>query len=340
MERCGHEHTPGENYCASAELIHVSYLNDELCPQLIQPLTEEVDLAIWSRDHRDFIEAQLSNHGAMLFRGFKINSVADFETAAKAICSDLYGEYEDLPKEKNSQNIYRSTPYPSDQSILFHNEASHMHRWPMKQWFLCMIPAELGGETPIVDCRRIYQRMNPTIVKLFKEKKLKYVRNFIGGMDVNWQSFFKTSDKLAVEAYCRANDIAYEWFGNARLRISQVCPGVARHPRTGEMVFFNQIQLHHISFLDPCMRQLIESSFAPQEYPRNVCYGDGTPIEDSVAREILRTYQDNAVSFSWQIGDILMVDNMLIAHGRRPFKGKRKVVVAMAEVRTWKDVTC
>jgi alpha-ketoglutarate-dependent taurine dioxygenase len=99
------------------------------------------------------------------------------------------------------------------------------------------------------------------------------------------------------------------------------------------MVFFNQIQLHHVAFLDPAVRRSVAALFSsPADYPRNVCYGDGTPIEDAVAEEIERTYWENSVSFPWQKGDILMVDNMLVAHARNPYRGERKIVVAMAEM--------
>jgi alpha-ketoglutarate-dependent taurine dioxygenase len=42
-------------------------------------------------------------------------------------------------------------------------------------------------------------------------------------------------------------------------------------------------------------------------------------------------YREAAVCFAWQKGDLLMVDNMLVAHGRAPFTGPRRILVAMAE---------
>ena len=42
-------------------------------------------------------------------------------------------------------------------------------------------------------------------------------------------------------------------------------------------------------------------------------------------------FYDCAVSFAWRRGDVLMLDNMLVAHGRATFKGDRRVVVAMAQ---------
>jgi len=80
------------------------------------------------------------------------------------------------------------------------------------------------------------------------------------------------------------------------------------------------------------------SLFGDKQLPRNVCYGDGTPIEDDVISEINQVYQQSKTSFPWQQQDILMLDNMLAAHGRYPYIGERKIVVAMAEMIQSKDI--
>jgi alpha-ketoglutarate-dependent taurine dioxygenase len=307
-------------------------------PLVIQPTVEDIDLADWAKNNLGFIEAELLKHGAILFRGFGVNSTSAFEQFASAVRPDLFGEYGDLPREGVSGKVYQSTPYPEDKTILFHNESSHMHRWPMKQWFYCVKPARVGGETPIVDCRKVYQRLDPRIVEDFRRKKLRYVRNFHEGLDVSWQSFYRTNDRSVVEQYLLAHSTEFEWTSNGGLRACQINPGVARHPRTKEMVFFNQVQLHHVFFLNPALRRSVESLFEPERYPRNVYYGDGSPIEDSVMEEILRVYWDTAISFQWRKGDVLMVDNMLVAHARNQFQGERKIVVAMAEMMTIDDL--
>src|SRR5262249_49503189 len=102
-----------------------------------------------------------------------------------------------------------------------------------------------------------------------------------------------------------------------------------RHPKTNEMVFFNQLQLHHVSCLDPKIRESLLATFSIESLPRNVYYGDGTPIEDSVLQQIQEATRQSTVSFPWQEGDVLMLDNMLAAHGRNPYVGPRKIIVAM-----------
>jgi alpha-ketoglutarate-dependent taurine dioxygenase len=115
------------------------------------------------------------------------------------------------------------------------------------------------------------------------------------------------------------------------LRTRQTCQAVARHPVTGDMVWFNQAHLFHISNLQPEVRETLLDIVDEEDLPRNVYYGDGSPIEDEVLNEIRAVLDDCAISFPWQEGDVLMLDNMLSAHARAPFEGKRKVIVAMAE---------
>jgi amino acid adenylation domain-containing protein len=313
------------------EPVQLSSLGEGSMPLVIRPADGDVDLLEWAAGRREELEGHLHRHGAILFRGFGLRSVSQFEALARAICPDLYGEYGDLPREAEGEKVYHSTPYPPDKTILFHNESSHMARWPMKQWFFCVKAAEAGGETPIVDCRRIYGRLDPSSAALFESRGLLYQRNFTEGLDVSWQDFFRTSDRAAVEARCRQAGMELEWTAQG-LRTRQRCPAVLTHPRTGEKSFFNQIQLHHVSCLEPEVRESLLSFFSPEDLPRNVFFGDGSPIPSSLVQDILGLYWEEAVSFPWQEGDVLMVDNMLTAHARNPYKGARKIVVAMGEL--------
>ncbi|HVR10232.1 MAG TPA: TauD/TfdA family dioxygenase [Thermoanaerobaculia bacterium] len=299
-------------------------------PLLIRPSAPGLGLAEWASVHGGGLEGELQVHGAILFRGFTVGSIADFERFAESVCPDLYGEYQDLPREKGGNKTYQSTPYPADRTILFHNESSHMHRWPLKQFFHCVVAAREGGETPIVDGREIYRKLAPEIIDEFSAKQLMYVRTFMEGFDVSWQEFFRTEDHEEVERYCRDHGIELEWRPSG-LRTRQIAPAVARHAVTGEPVFFNQIQLHHRACLEPDLREALEAVLG-DDLPRNVLFGDGTMIPDSVVAEITALYWRCAVVLPWEAGDVFMLDNMLCSHARNPFAGPRKIVVAMGQI--------
>lgn len=321
---------------SSPGLVTTGHLNEgDSAPLLISPNADDVDLEKWISARRQFVETSLLRHGVILFRGFDVKSVAGFEKCARAMSPELFAGYGDLPPDRGGGDAtYESTPYPAAQTILFHNEASHTHRWPMKQWFYCVEPAAEGGETPTVDCREVYRRLDREVVERFGRKRLMYVRNFTGGLDVSWQEFFKTTDRAAVEGYCRKDGVDFEWKGEDGLRTRQVRPGVAEHPKTGEQVFFNQVQLHHASCAPPSLRESMLALFGEEGLPRNVYYGDGSPIEDSVVDEIRDVYWRASAAFAWRAGDILLLDNMLTAHARNPYAGPRRIVVAMAEMMT------
>ena len=123
----------------------------------------------------------------------------------------------------------------------------------------------------------------------------------------------------------------YEWRDGDRLRVRYVCQSVATHPATGEAVWFNQAHLFHKSSLADHAREALLSVLAEDELPSNAYYGDGSPIEESALAEIRGAFERASVSFPWLGRDVLMLDNMLVAHSRAPYEGTRKVLVAMAE---------
>ncbi|MGH8789395.1 MAG: TauD/TfdA family dioxygenase [Cupriavidus necator] len=276
---------------------------------------------------------QLPLVGGVLFRGFRFEDDSDFRAFASAFGHPLLSyEFGSTPRSQVKEGVYTSTEYPAHQVIPLHNEQSYTLQWPMKIWFHCVQPSESGGETPIADSRLVYQRLDPAIRERFAARRLMYVRNYGNGLDLSWQRAFNTEDRAQVERFCRAQQIEFEWKADGELRTRQLCQAVARHPVTGEMVWFNQAHLFHVSGLAPHVREaLLAVVGSVEELPRNVVYGDGAPLEDDVLAAIRATLDDCTVRFPWQQGDVLMLDNMLAAHGRGTFSGKRRVIVAMAE---------
>ena len=318
---------------SDAKLVKTDLLKAEQpLPLVVQPAVEGIKLVDWAANNREQIEKWLCQNGGILFRNFEIREITEFEQLVRAISGDLLDySYRSTPRSQVSGKIYTSTEYPADQSIPLHNEMAYSRSWPMKIGFFSVKSAETGGETPIADSRKIFQRLHPKIKEKFIQKQVMYVRNYDTQLDLTWQNVFQTDNKLEVENYCRKAGIQFEWKDNNYLRTRQVCQAVATHPKTGEKVWFNQAHLFHVSSLEQETSQILLSAL-PEEYlPRNAYYGDGSEIEKSVLDEIRELYQQEAVIFPWQEGDVLMLDNMLTSHGRMPFSGLRKVVVGMAE---------
>jgi alpha-ketoglutarate-dependent taurine dioxygenase len=302
-------------------------------PLLVEPNLDGVDLAAWAGANRELVGKLLLDHGGLLFRGFAMSSDKDLERFISALSGELLEyTYRSTPRTRVGGRIYTSTEYPAEQSIPFHNEMSYASEWPKRICFLCIETARSGGETPIADSRRVLARIPQDVQRRFRDKKVMYVRNYGRNLDLPWQQVFQTEDRAEVERFCGAASIGFEWSDGDRLKTWQICQAVTAHPDTGEEVWFNQAHLFHLSSLDPRLRDALQANFRTDELPRNSCYGDGSPIESDALDTIREAYRQEEVIFPWQQGDLLMLDNILVAHARRPYTGTRKIVVGMAEL--------
>ncbi|MEH2243331.1 TauD/TfdA family dioxygenase [Nostoc sp.] len=318
---------------SSTGLIKTEFLQSEnTLPLVVKPAIEGLNLILWAASNREWMETKLLHHGGILFRDFNIKAVSEFEQFIQTISGELLEySYRSTPRSQVSGKIYTSTEYPANQYIPLHNEMAYSRNWPMKIWFFCCKSAQQGGETPIADSRKILSCLDSKIHEKFLQKQVMYVRNYSDILDLKWQDVFQTTNKSDVEKYCKNSGIEFEWKDSNHLRTRQVCQAIATHPKTNEKVWFNQAHLFHISSLKTEVQETLLSTFSEEDIPRNAYYGDASPIETSILDEIRQLYQQESVIFPWKEGDILMLDNMLTAHGRTPFLGYRKVVVGMAE---------
>jgi alpha-ketoglutarate-dependent taurine dioxygenase len=307
--------------------------SDGLLPLLARATTPGQELAAWATQNRPAIEENLLRHGGILFRGFQVGGLPDFQRVISAVGGDLLEyRYRSTPRTEVTGKIYTSTEYPANQEIPLHNENSYSNSWPLKIFFFCELPSATGGMTPIADSSRIYERIPPSVRDRFREKKVMYVRNYGGGADLPWQEVFQTQSSVEVEAFCHDHEISVEWLSKGRVRTRQVCQAVARHPKTGRMLWFNQAHLFHVSSLEPDVREAMLEVFGQDELPRNTFYGDSSPIEEAVLEEIREIYREEQVAFPWEQGDVLLLDNMAVAHGRTSYTGPRKIRVGMTEL--------
>lgn len=298
----------------------------------------DVSLDAWVRANRRFVDDTLHRHGAILFRGFGIDSPARLNAVAIAHADELLGYIErGAPREQLGDKVYSSTEYAQEETIPMHHEMSYSHHWPSTLYFCSQIVAEEGGYTPLADDRRVFQAIPADIKRRFMEKKVMYVRNYGLGVDMGWEEAFQASTREEVETYLRDSRTGFEWLPDGVLRTRAIRQAVATHPVTGDMVWFNHAHLFHSSNMPDDVREFLVEEFTEEGMPRNAYYGDGSPIEDSIVQTIRAIYDEHAVRFPWEKGDVLFVDNFLLTHGRSPFRGPRKVCVAMSRLYTNPD---
>lgn len=275
----------------------------------------------------------LLKHGAILLRGFAVNSQDDFQTVKDAFFGPRSFSYTDgnSPRTKLSAGIYTSTEYPREYRITLHNELSYANSWPQYLLFYCHIPAAEGGETPLSDSRQLLKKLDKEVVEAFK-KGVKYTRFLSGskGMGKNWMNTFETTDKNVIEDYCKENEIEFFW-ENDGLYLCQQGPGIIEHPVTKEEVWFNQADQFHPSSLPDEIYRGLELQFSDKKYkyPQYAYYSDGEEIPENYLKQVTEHHFENALVFKWEQGDVVILDNMLVAHGRLPFKGERKIFVSM-----------
>jgi amino acid adenylation domain-containing protein len=324
---------------AGEKVVRAGLLHPDLpAPLVIEPMLNDADLIDWSRNNCELIDRELSKHGALLFRGFNLASAGEFGQFAKTICPELFDDNGEHQRQAVGSGVYTPVFYPPDKKLLWHNENSFNLQWPMKIWFCCSKPPDRGGETPIVDSRKVFESISPGTRERFIRKGVMYVRNYGESLGLSWQKVFRTTSKTEVEDRCRKEKIHFEWKDGGRLVTRAIRPAVGKHPRTGEMVWFNQAQHWHLSCLDQTTRESLQALFKEEDLPRNCYYGDGSHIDDSEMKEILEVYRRLEISFPWQRWDTLMLDNMLMAHGRNSFVGERKLLVAMGEMFNYSQI--
>ena len=280
------------------------------------------------------IDARLREYGAVLFRGFAVTSQEGFESLMRSLEGRLL-EYVDgnSPRTRLGGGVYTSTEYPCEYFICLHNELSYSQTWPGRLFFCCVQSPASGGETPLVDSRRLLRELPEELVGEFRSRNVRYIRNLHRGKGFgrSWQETYQTEDRAEAEKLARAGGLEVAWLPGDTLRVSAVRPATAVHPVTGEEVWFNQADQFHPSTNPEAVYRSMVSAYRGREelLPQNATFGDGSAIPLEYLSTIRMTTQRLLTTFKWEQGDLLMVDNMLAAHGRMPFTGERRILVAM-----------
>jgi alpha-ketoglutarate-dependent taurine dioxygenase len=321
-------------------LLHTTHPSSEndigTLPLAIEGVGESTALFDTVETERAEFDRALLGHGALLFRGWGLESLDDFARFVTAFSGseDRFGYAGGAsPRQAlGGRGLYSSTEYPASMTLSLHNELSYAGVWPRRLFFFCLVEPEKGGATTLADSRRILAALDPAVVEEFRARGLLYIRNLspLKGSGYSWQEALETDDSAEAEARCRNIGAEYEWREGGVLRMRQRLPATRVHPETGEEVWFNQADGFHPSVLDPATyAEQLALCGSEAHFRLNVAFGDGTPIDPAALAHIRTVLGAQTVPHRWQVGDVVVLDNMLAAHGRAPFEGPRKIALAM-----------
>lgn len=282
---------------------------------------------------REEILNELQRHGALLLHGFGFQDAASFGEFSRSLCPDLLSYVGgNSPRHKVEGAVYTSTEYSPSEHISLHNEASYLKDIPRWIMFYCDLAATSGGQTPLADCRRIYAGLRDDVRERFTTKKICYINNLHGGDGIgrSWQDAFESKDRGLVEDRLRAGGYEFSWKSDGDLRTSIVADAVAQHPVTGEDLWINQAEQWHPSGLAPKTRQTLGLLLSEEDFPHYATFADGSPLPEADLEHIRDVMRVEERTFEWSTGDVLVCDNFLVCHGRRPYKGERRVLVTLS----------
>jgi alpha-ketoglutarate-dependent taurine dioxygenase len=289
------------------------------------------DAARWAVAQRDEIRASVAEHGALLVRGLGLRD-ADQAAAVFRHLGDLVEETEAFaPRRRYAEGVYSSTKWPPNQQMCMHHELSYAREVPSLMLFACLVPAAVGGATPLADGSAVLESLPGELVARVEREGWILVRNYNEDIGATPAESFGTADWATIERYCFANAISLESQDHGGFRTSQRRSAVVRHPVTGRRCWFNQIAFLNEWTLAPEIREYLVDVYGPNGLPFNTRFGNGDPIGPDVVQTINAAYEAHTMREPWQAGDLLIVDNIRMAHGREPFEGQRELVVAMAD---------
>ena len=290
------------------------------------------DAPSWAAEHRDALRAVVAEHGSVLVRGLGLRDAAEIGAVFARLATGLMTEKEAFaPRRTYSDGVYSSSKWPSNQPMCMHHELSYTLEFPGLMLFACLRAPTDGGATAVADSPTVLDALPTELIERFEREGWLLTRNYNDEIGASFAEAFGTEDRGAVESYCRANAIEFEWQPDGGLRTRQRRRTVVRHPVTGQRCWFNQIAFLNEWTIDPEVREYLVDVYGPDGLPFNTRFGNGDPIGEDVVALLNRVYEANTAREPWQAGDLMLVDNVRTAHSREPFEGPREVLVAMAD---------
>ena len=310
-----------------------SVLDADLQPDKPPMLRAEAtgDAARWVAGHRDALRVAVAEHGSLLVRGLGLHDADEVAAVSRRLGSLMTEKEAFTPRRRYPQGVYSSSKWPPNQPMCMHHELSYALEFPSLMLFACLIAPTDGGATPLADSPAVLRALPTELVQRFEQVGWLLIRNYNDDIGASAAEAFGTDDRRAVESYCRAHAIDFEWQPDGALRTWQRRSAVVHHPLNGQRCWFNQIAFLNEWTIDPEVREYLVDVYGEDGLPFNTRFGNGDPIGADVVQLINEVYEANTVRERWEAGDLMLVDNVRTAHGREPFQGPREVLVAMAD---------
>jgi alpha-ketoglutarate-dependent taurine dioxygenase len=290
------------------------------------------DPASWAARHREALRAVIIEHGSVLVRGLGLHDPVAVAAVFKQLATGLMIEREAFaPRRTYSDGVYSSSAWPPNQPMCMHHELSYTLEFPGLMLFACLSAPTKGGATGVANSPTVLDALPAELIKRFEREGWLLTRSYNDEIGASFAEAFGTENRGAVERYCRANAIEFEWQPDGGLRTRQRRSAVIRHPVNGQRCWFNQIAFLNEWTLDPEVREYLVDVYGADGLPFNTRFGNGDPIGEDVVLLLNRVYESNTAREPWQAGDLMLVDNIRTAHSREPFEGAREVLVGMAE---------
>jgi alpha-ketoglutarate-dependent taurine dioxygenase len=290
------------------------------------------DAPSWAAEHRDVLRAVVAEHGSVLVRGLGLRDATEVGAVFRRLATGLMTEKEAFASRRAyPDSVYSSSKWPSNQAMCMHHELSYTLEFPGLMLFACLAAPTDGGATAVADSPTVLDALPTELVRRFEREGWLLTRSYNDEIGASFAEAFGTEDRGAIERYCRANAIEFEWQPDGGLRTRQCRSAVVRHPVTGQRCWFNQIAFLNEWTLAPEVREFLVDVYGADGLPFNTRFGNGDAIGEDVVQLLNQVYEANTAREPWQAGDLMLVDNVRTAHSREPFEGSREVLVAMAD---------
>lgn len=336
------------------DLFSCHYLNDQKLPLVVTPLFGGADLNFYQKWYdKKSLKSALDEHGAVLFRGFSVNSADAFASFIKVFLQSEPISYHggEGSRDKVAEGVYTSTKAPSWAHIHLHNELSCTDN-PIKYInFFCETPPEAGtGQTILGSTAGVTDaiKKKPDLWNLFEGRTIKYVSrhppegsffNRVNATHKTWQECFETDDKAKVEEICKSKGFKFKWipsklFGEW-IEVTRRAPATKINAEGGKD-WFNQAHLYYSTpkrdggWLNYILASLLY--IIPWTRNYDVSFDDeGPQFSKKIMDQVHEILEKETVKFNWQKGDVLVVNNFKALHGKAPHKGPRSILTSMIQ---------